>query len=147
VKKTFVLGLTACAAVLGILVGGCAGSARSSVGAGTDSISAAELPSVPGCDTAARRPGGISVTPVADVADLYLVLDDGTPLCLDSLENIDARFADGLDLYASNPMPGRISIAASNPMPGKAASNPMPGKTASNPLPGSNDDGTPPPPR
>jgi hypothetical protein len=102
-----------------------------------------ELPDVPGCADVRGVPvGTLVMTSIPDVVDLYLVSDNGAPLCIDSREGIKRRFGDAVENASSNPMPGEGQRVSSNPMPGSpgdpASSNPMPGTgpADSNPMPG-----------
>jgi hypothetical protein len=90
-------------------------------------LSAAMLPNVPGCDSVGRSNGQLTVRRVLGVHDLYLVERDGAPLCVDDAAGVDRFFVASLgEVAGSNPMPGYVG---SNPMPGTdpGSSNPMPG--------------------
>ena len=103
---------------------------------GRHGLTVTELPQLPGCNAVSGSVGHLTASRIAGVRDLYLVEDNGTPLCIDDAAGVTQLGGSALLNVAnssSDPMPGK---AASDPMPGKTGSDPMPGKGGSDPMPG-----------
>jgi hypothetical protein len=119
-------------AAFALLGAGCVGGPP--VGEDGQAIQLSSLPpDLPGC-LSVKTTSRVLVRRIDGVRDLYVAYVNGSPVCVDSSEDINTEFSsDGVSYDGdSNPMPG-IWQASSNPMPG----NPQPSASVmSNPMPG-----------
>jgi hypothetical protein len=121
------------------LFAGCSGAVAP--GESSQAIVLGHAPDLPGCGAVHPSGGPLTVRPIENQDDFYVVYDGPEPLCADSQAGVaqlgpSVRFSAASDsLGNSNPMPGEPPVdntgpASSNPMPGcpdPATSNPMPG--------------------
>ena len=114
---------------------GCAQSAPTN----TIGIPAEQVPALPAC-TSSNASGALTAIPIAGASDLYLVSDDGRPLCVDGSEAIRSlkrtiTFVDSTSTSASTspsidptPSGGNAPSQEPDPMPWQPGSTSSTGK-------------------